>query len=151
MTSTRRRGAAPWVLLLLVVPLLEIFVASQVGNAIGVWWTLALLAASAAIGIWLVGREGRRAWRSLRSAVDQGLTPTKELADGVLVLIGGALLVFPGFVTDVLGLVAILPLTRPVTRRVLTGVVGRRVVVVPNARRPGSPGDGPVVQGDVVD
>ena len=151
MSTTKRRGAAPWVLLLLVVPLLEIFVVSQVGSAIGVWRTLALLFVSGALGVWLVAREGRKAWRSLREAVAQGLAPTRELADGALVLLGGALLVFPGFVTDVLGLFLVLPVTRPLARRALTAVVGRRVVVVPDVRHPGSSGGGPVVRGDVVD
>ncbi|MGN0062971.1 MAG: FxsA family protein [Nocardioides sp.] len=151
MTGTKRRGGAPWVLLLLVVPLLEIFVIAQVGSAIGVWWTLALLVVSGALGVWLVAREGRRAWRSLRTAVQQGLTPARELADGALVLIGGALLVFPGFVTDVLGLVLVLPFTRPLARGLLTAAIGRRFAVIPDVRRPGPSGSGPVVRGDVVD
>jgi UPF0716 protein FxsA len=75
--------------------------------------------------------------------------PARELTDAALIVFGGTLMITPGFVTDVVGLLAILPFTRPLARRVLTAVVARRVTVVRNVRRPEPPDD--VVRGEVVD
>ncbi len=165
-----RRRIPGWLLLVafVVVPLVEIFVLIQVGQVIGPWWTILLLIADSILGTWLIRREGGRAWAALRSALNSGQMPAKELADGALILIGGTLMLTPGFVTDLLGILLILPFTRPVARRLLTTVVERRLVAAPtfggpfggpfgagfgpgNARRPGPGPEGPVVQGDVVD
>jgi UPF0716 protein FxsA len=142
------------------VPLLEIYVLIQVGQVIGPWWTILLLVLDSILGTWLIKREGSRAWRALRQALETGRMPGKELADGALILIGGTLMLSPGFVTDALGILLILPLTRPAARRVLSAVIGRRLLagtVLGNARHPGpgaprsSRGGGPVVRGEVVD
>jgi UPF0716 protein FxsA len=132
----------------LVVPILEIYVIIQVGQVIGAWWTVLLLVADSIFGSWLLRREGVRAWRALQTALTEGRMPARELADAALIVFGGTLMITPGFVTDAVGLVAILPFTRPFARRLLTAAVSRRLVVR-NARRPGPPGD--VVQGEVVD
>ena len=153
----RRRGWFVWVLLIafIAVPLLEIYVLIQVGQVIGVWWTILILVADSILGTWLVRREGGRAWRALQTALNSGRMPARELADGALILIGGTLMLAPGFVTDAFGILLILPLTRPVARRLLTTVVARRLVVVPRGggRPPGpdGPAEGPVVPGEVVD
>ena len=168
MSSARRR--LPWWLVLLafvVVPLVEIYVIIQVGQVIGAWWTILLLIADSVLGSWLVKREGSRAFRALRVALQEGRMPHRELADGMLVLIGGVLMVSPGFVLDVVGILAILPFTRPLARRALAGFVGRRLQTVgaagftPYAAGPSARSDGPgghndrpgpdVVRGDVVD
>jgi UPF0716 protein FxsA len=150
-----RRRSVVWVLFLLfiVVPLVEIYVLIQVGQVIGVWWTILLLIADSILGSWLIKREGGRAWQALRTALDSGRMPAAELADGALILIGGTLMLTPGFVTDAFGILLILPFTRPVFRRLLTQVVVRRIVVIGNgtAKRPGPGSDGSVVQGEVVD
>jgi len=151
--TRRRRGALGWALLVafIVVPLVEIYVLIQVGQVIGVWWTILLLVADSVLGTWLIRREGGRAWRALQSALSSGRMPAKELADGALILIGGTLMLAPGFVTDAFGILLILPLTRPVARRLLTTLVARRLVVVPPPRRNPGGGSGPVVPGEVVD
>ena len=154
----------PWWLLLVafvVVPLVEIYVIIQIGQVIGAWWTIALLIADSILGSWLVKREGGRAWRALRTALEQHRMPAKELADGVLILVGGTLMLTPGFVTDLVGILCILPVTRPIGRRLLSGVISRRLIGTTYAgggrttqtgpwtqQRPG-PDD--VVQGEVVD
>ena len=163
---TRRRRFPLWLLLvaLVVVPLAEIYVLIQVGQVIGAWWTIALLIADSLLGGWLIRREGARAWRALNASLQSGRMPARELADGALILFGGALMLSPGFVTDALGILLILPVTRPVARRLLTTVLTRRLVagVVPTAGgaagpwgpRPGprtAQGPGPVVRGDVVE
>jgi UPF0716 protein FxsA len=152
--APRRRGAVGWALVaaFVVVPLVEIYVLVQVGQAIGAWWTILLLVAASIVGTWLVRREGGRAWRALQSALSSGRMPARELADGALILIGGTLMLTPGFVSDVFGVLLILPFTRPVARRLLTAVVARRLVVGPApGRGPHGGGSGPVVPGEVVD
>jgi len=150
----RRRSGLGWLLVLafVVMPVLEIYVIIQVGQVIGAWWTVLLLVADSVFGAWLVRREGGRAWRALRSALESGRMPATELADGALILIGGTLMLAPGFVTDALGVVVILPFTRPVLRRLLAGVVSRRLVVM-GPGGPGRPpsGGGGVIRGEVVD
>src|SRR5690349_7997551 len=85
------------------VPLLEIYVIIQVGQAIGAIPTILLLILESAIGAWVVKREGVRAWHTLVNAIRVGQLPTRELADAAIVLVGGVLLLTPGFVTDVFG------------------------------------------------
>ena len=113
-----------------LVPLLEIYLLVRVGEVIGALWTIALLIGSAVVGSWLMRREGARAWRALTEALGSGRMPARELADGALILIGGTLMLTPGFVTDGFGVLFVLPLTRPVFRRLLAQVVSRRLVVV---------------------
>ncbi|QIG43229.1 FxsA family protein [Nocardioides anomalus] len=161
MAARRRRPLLVWALfaLFVVVPLVEIYVIIQVGQAIGPWWTILLLVADSVLGSWLIKREGGRAFRALREAIDSGRMPAKELADGGLILVGGTLMLAPGFVTDIFGIAMILPFTRPFFRGVLTRVVASRLVVTrlgggsrPGAaRRPGPDPEGPVVRGEVVD
>jgi UPF0716 protein FxsA len=147
------------VIAFVVVPLAEIYVLIQVGQVIGVWWTILLLVADSLLGSWLIKREGGRAWQALRTALGSGRMPARELADGALILVGGTLMLSPGFVTDAFGILLILPFTRPVARRLLTRVLARRLLpgypAGPggpwDARRPGPPTQGPVVRGDVVD
>ncbi len=161
---TRRRRLSLWVLFLafVVMPLVEIYVLIQVGQVIGAWPTILLLVVDSMLGAWIVRREGGRAWRALNEALASGRMPATELADGALILVGGALMLTPGFVTDVMGAFVVLPFTRPVARRMLAQVVSRRLVVIgpvmgpgmgpDSTRRPGpGPGEGPVVRGDVVD
>src|SRR3954452_20339246 len=100
----------PWfvALALLVVPIVEIYVIIQVGQVIGGWATVALLLVESALGAWLIKREGRRAWNALRTAMQPGRMPGRELADAALILVGGTLLLTPGFVTDIFGFFFIL-------------------------------------------
>lgn len=133
--------------LFIVVPTIEIYVLIQVGQVIGVLPTIVLLLADAALGTWLFRREGHKAWTALSTALAERRIPAKEVADGALVVLGGALLLTPGFVTDVIGVLCLLPPTRAVVRRLITGLLTRRLFSVPLPRgsRP------PVVDGQVVD
>jgi UPF0716 protein FxsA len=148
--SRRRFTTAALFVAFVVVPLVEIYVLIQVGQVIGAWWTILLLILDSLLGSWLIKREGGRAWQALRTALETGRMPARELADGALILVGGTLMLSPGFVTDALGIVLILPFTRPAARRLLTRVVARRLLS-PNARRPGPESGGSVVRGEVVD
>lgn len=163
---SRRPRRLRWILAaLLLVPLVELVVIITVAQAIGGWQTFLVLLVEAAIGAWVVRHEGTRAWRALREAFRSGRMPSREIADAVLVLVGGVLLVLPGFVTDLVGLLFILPFTRPVARIWLEAVIARRVVRTVGEWPGGSPGgaSGPsssipprplrpdVVSGEVVD
>lgn len=106
-------------LLFVVGPILELVVIIQVGQAIGAWLTVGLLVALSLVGAALVRREGLRAWWRFNESLQAGRVPTTEVADGALVLLGGALLVTPGFLTDALGLALLVPPSRALIRGVL--------------------------------
>jgi UPF0716 protein FxsA len=129
-------------ILFIALPILEIYVIIQVGQQIGAMPTLLLLVADALLGAWLVKREGRRAWDALTEAIQSGQTPGRQLADAALVLVGGTLLLTPGFVTDIFGFFFVLPFTRPVARRILMAFVARRAVRRFTGRSGGSGGSG---------
>lgn len=116
-----RRGALFPVLVvaLVVLPLIELYVLIQVGQVIGALWTVVLLLLVSAVGSWLLRREGTRAWNQFRAALSSGRVPTSEVVDGALVVFGGALLLTPGFVSDIAGLLLILPPTRAVVNRLV--------------------------------
>lgn len=146
----------------LVVPLVEIYVLIQVGQVIGAWWTILILVADSVLGAWLIRREWRTTWAALRAAMGSGRLPDRELADAGLVVIGGTLLLTPGFVTDLAGFFFLLPFTRPIARRALTALVARRVQVRaarwtsgtgsgPSGPRPQARTDHRVIPGEVVD
>lgn len=138
-----RRRRWPWVvaLLVLVVPLAEIAVIVQIGSAIGGWPTFLILVAESAVGAWLVKREGVAAWAALQQALRTGRMPSRQLADAALVLVGGTLLLTPGFLTDLVGFLVVLPVTRPVSRAVLEAAIARRVLA--EVRGGGVGPDGP--------
>jgi UPF0716 protein FxsA len=156
----------PWFIAvaLLLVPIVEIYVIIQVGQVIGGWPTVALLLVESALGAWLIKREGRRAWNALRTSMQTGRMPGRELADAGLILVGGTLLLTPGFVTDIFGFFFVLPFTRPLARKALSAFLGRRIVAqfggspltgfIPGAPQPdNSPRreSDDVIQGEVVD
>ena len=115
-------------LIFIAVPIAEIWLIIQVGHVIGVLNTIGLLILDSLLGTWLFKTEGVKAWTRLTEAVAAGRMPTKELVDGALVVLGGALLIAPGFITDVLGLLCVLPFTRPVVR----GLMMHRAAKVTN-------------------
>lgn len=157
---SRRGPWGPLAALFVIVPLVEIYLIVQVGQAIGPWWTILILVLDSIAGAALLKHEGAAAWRALRDALGSYRMPARELADGALVLVGGTLLLTPGFVTDVFGFFFILPFTRPIARRALTAVITRKFLGGPGGpatgSRPGArtrqrPGPDSVVQGEVVD
>lgn len=110
-------------------PLVELFVAIRVGDAIGVLPTLLLLAAGWPVGLWVLRSQGRLAWRRLRAAIADGRPPGREVLDGALIVLGGGLLIVPGFVSDVVALALLLAPTRAVLRLALVRNFHSRVVV----------------------
>ena len=111
--------AAALVVLFLVVPLVELYLIIQVGQVLGALNTIALLVIIGAIGGWLMKREGLGVLRRIQAQVHRGQVPGRELVDAFLILFGGALMLTPGFLTDVLGFGLLVPPVRAVVRRSL--------------------------------
>ena len=89
----------------------------QVGQAIGALWTVLILIVDSLIGARLLSWQGRRAWAAFQAALTEGRIPHREVLDGVLIIVGGAFLLTPGFITDAVGLLLLIPPTRAAFRR----------------------------------
>ena len=125
------RGRRPWLaplmlLFFLTVPVIEVWLLVSVAQQIGALPTLAILIGQAILGGWLMRREGAKAWRALNESVSSGRLPGGELLDPVLIMVGGVLVMLPGFFTDVFGLIFLLPFTRPLARGLLQLFIARR-------------------------
>ncbi len=128
------------VALFIVVPIVELYAIIQIGSLIGVWPTVALLLLDALLGSLLLRHQGRGAWQRFNQALAERRFPGREVADGLLIAIGGTLLLTPGFVTDIVGLIFLIPPTRAIVRRLMRGFVNRRFVVVGmGSRGPAAP------------
>jgi UPF0716 protein FxsA len=128
--------------LFIVVPLVELYAIIQVGQAIGALPTIGLLILDSIVGAVLLRSQGRTAWRRFQEALESGRAPGREVADGALIILGGALLLTPGFVSDIFGLVLLLPPTRAVVRRVLARHTQARIVTrVAGTRGPSAGSD----------
>ncbi|CAN5632677.1 hypothetical protein BH24ACT24_BH24ACT24_03800 [soil metagenome] len=119
-----------WVLVVaafIVVPLAELWAILSVGDTIGVLPTIAILLVDSILGGLLLRSQGRGAWRRFVEALQTGRVPSRELADGLLIVVGGALLLTPGFLTDVAGVLLLIPPTRALARRGLERTIARRL------------------------
>jgi UPF0716 protein FxsA len=127
------------IVIFIVVPLAELYVILKVADDVLGWpLTIALLAADSLLGSWLLRSQGRAVWRRFNEAIRAGRVPHGEVIDGVLVIFGGAFLITPGFITDVIGLLLLIPPSRRVFRRLARGAIERRTVVAvagPGGRR----------------
>jgi UPF0716 protein FxsA len=142
------------VLIFILVPLAELYVIIQVGGAIGLIPTLVLLLADALLGSMLLRQQGRAAWVHFNRALAENRLPHKEVFDGALIIFGGALLITPGFITDIFGLVLLIPPTRAIVRGIASRIVRRRMAMGatmwtmgraqrPPRQRPAAGGPGP--------
>jgi UPF0716 protein FxsA len=116
------------VILFIVVPLAELYVILQVGDAIGIVPTLLILVADSVLGSLLLKSQGRAVWRRFNEATQAGRIPHSEIIDGVLIIFGGAFLITPGFLTDIVGLLFLLPPTRAAFRRIVRRGIERGTV-----------------------
>ena len=137
----------PLLLLLIAVPVIEIMLLIRVAGAIGFSWTFLIVLATAVAGYYLLRREGARTLAAARSKLGRGELPSQEMTEGVMIAIGGALLLTPGFATDVFGLLCLVPFSRRWMalrfKGVLSGVVTRGFVhQSAQASRQGSSGAG---------
>jgi UPF0716 protein FxsA len=113
------------VLLFIVLPIAELYVIIQVGDAIGVWPTIALLLLDGFLGAALLRSQGRTAWRRFQEALARNKVPAKEVYDGAAIIFGGALLMTPGFITDIFGFILLIPPLRAAVRKLLVGAARR--------------------------
>ena len=113
----------------IVVPLAELYVIFKVGEAIGYPLTILILAADSIVGSLLLKSQGRAVWRRFSETMAAGRVPHREVLDGVMVIFGGAFLITPGFITDVLGIMLLLPPTRALLRRVVVRALRGRVAL----------------------
>jgi len=116
-------------LLFLVVPFVELFVLIQVGQAIGTLPTIGLLIVVSIVGAWLVKKEGLGVIRRAQEQVRRGQVPGRELVDGVLILVAGALMLTPGFFTDLFGLALMVPPVRAALRAAASARLARRAAL----------------------
>jgi len=137
----------PLILLFILVPIAELALIIQVGQEIGLLWTVAILVADSVLGSLLMRSQGRAAWRRFNEAMQAGRPPAREVLDGVLVIFGGALLLTPGFITDIVGLSFLAPPTRAVLRRLLVKRFAERMIA--SATRPRAPRQPTGTDGDV--
>ncbi len=102
-----------WYLLpVIMVPIIELYLLIAAGRVLGIGGILILLLATAFLGAWLLKRQGLLAWQRIQIALAEGVMPGNEMVEAVLILVGGLFLLFPGFLTDLLGLLLLLPWPR---------------------------------------
>src|SRR3954453_18134460 len=117
------------IVIFIIVPIAELYVIFKIGDAIGWLPTLALLVIDSLLGTWLLRSQGRVVWERFQTTMQAGRVPHREVFDGVLVIFGGAFLITPGFITDIFGVLLLLPPTRAVVRRLVAARLGRRVAI----------------------
>ena len=137
---------------ILLLPIAELYVIIQVGQAIGLIPTLAILVLDGFVGAALARSQGRAAWERFNRALASGRVPARETFDGAMIILGGALLVAPGFITDVFGFALLLPPTRALLRTGVARMARRRMaftwfVAAPGASGYGHTGPGPGPRG----
>lgn len=134
-------------LFFLVVPFVEIYVLLQVGSIIGAFPTIFLVVFTAALGAWLLRRQGFATWQRFQSSLNQGVIPALEMIEGPMLLVGGALLLTPGFFTDAMGFACLVPSLR---RKIAQYIIENHLLVTGSdslfkqAHRP----DGSVIEGE---
>ncbi len=130
------------ILLFIVLPLAELWLIIELGGLIGIWPTLALLFLDSVLGAVLLKSQGTAAWRRFQVALGEARVPAKEVYDGAAIVFGGALLLTPGFITDIVGFALLIPPSRAALRRVLLAAARRfgpaRSVFFLYDRRPGT-------------
>lgn len=117
-------------LLFVIVPVIELYTIIRMSGYIGFLNTLILMFVVAVLGSWLVKREGLRVWRRFNESIAAGIVPTRDIVDGVLILGAGALLLTPGFLSDIFGLLMLFPPSRVVFRGLLMRKSRRNIVVI---------------------
>jgi UPF0716 protein FxsA len=121
-----------WILfgLFIVIPIAEIALLVAFSQAVGVWWTIALVVATAFMGSWLVSRQGRATIVAVRREFQQGAFPAASLAHGAMILIAGAFLLTPGLLTDAVGFLLLIPAVREAIRRWVVARSANRWTIV---------------------
>jgi UPF0716 protein FxsA len=132
-------------LLILLVPFIEIYLLLKVGGFIGAFPTILLVVFTAALGTWLVRQQGFATFQRLQANLAQGTIPAYEMIEGPIILVGGILLLTPGFITDMLGLACLIPQLR---RKIAQFIIENHLVQAGGQFRWGKPKDRDVLEGE---
>jgi UPF0716 protein FxsA len=116
------------VLLMIVIPALEIWGLITAGRIIGAWQTFGLILLTGFIGAFLARKEGKKVWALARLQINQGQVPTQSILDGICILAGGLLLLTPGFITDFIGFLLVIPQTRAIVRIWLAILIQKKLL-----------------------
>ena len=101
-----------WPLLFIIIPLLELYLIITVGGYIGAFWTVMIVIGTAVVGVNLLRMQGFNTLRRAQQNMERGAMPAMEMMEGIVLAVGGALLITPGFLTDTLGFICLIPVTR---------------------------------------
>ena len=134
-------------LFFLLVPFVEIYVLLQVGSIIGAFPTIFLVVFTAALGAWLLRRQGFATWQRFQSSLNQGMIPAYEMIEGPLLLVGGALLLTPGFFTDAMGFACLIPTLR---RKIAQYIIENHLLITGSGSvfKQARPDDSDVIEGE---
>lgn len=138
----------PLLIAFIVIPMIEIFLFYQVGVAIGIGWTLAIVLVTAVLGTAMVRSQGAQAIAALRGSLNELRDPTEPLAHGAMILVSGVLLLTPGFFTDAVGFALLIPGVRGAAYRWIRARVNIQSFEVGGAPRQDRRGRSDVIEGD---
>lgn len=117
-----------WILAaFLIVPIVELWGILQMGEWIGGWNTFLIILAMSALGAYFARSEGRKVWQEAQKQMQAGQMPGRAIIDGIIILFGGMLLLTPGFFSDIIGIVMLLPITRPFFRHMVLQWLEKRM------------------------
>lgn len=114
-------------LFIIALPAIEISVLLLSGHLIGIWFTLLLILVTGVLGLFLAKRQGLETWRKAQEQIQYGYMPGNEIIDGICILIGGVFLVLPGLISDVMGILLLLPLTRNLLKPLVIRFIMNRI------------------------
>ena len=112
-------------LVLLIIPFAEIYLLLQVGSIIGAFWTIFLVMSTAASGAWLLRQQGFSTFQRFQENLTLGVIPAYEIIEGPIILLGGLLLITPGFITDILGLACLIS---PLRKKIAQYIIENRLI-----------------------
>lgn len=132
-------------LLVLIIPFVEIYLLLQVGGIIGALPTIFLVVFTAGLGAWLLRQQGFATFQRLQANLAQGKIPAQEMIEGPIILVGGALLLTPGFITDTMGFICLIPQFR---KKIAQYIINNHLVQVGGQYRWGSAKENDVLEGE---
>lgn len=117
-----------WLLIFIIlIPAIEISIFILIGTKIGIWSVLMIIILSGLVGMLFVKQEGLKTWEKIQISIRQNIPPTDEIVDGLCIIVGGLFLITPGFFTDILGFLLVIPWTRPLFKQILLALAIKKL------------------------
>ena len=132
-------------LFFLIVPFVEIYLLLKIGSVVGVAPTVALVVFTAVLGAWMLRQQGFATLQRFKNSLDRGVIPAQEMIEGPILLVGGALLLTPGFFTDIVGFACLIPATRG---KIAAFIIEKYMLTSEAQAQRKSPSDGNVIEGE---